>query len=390
MSLRGTKRVRMVWKLFRSIRSRGFRHCKLKSLNKTMLTKENVSVTVIVPCRNEIRRIRDFLDSAIQQDTAGIDLEIVVADGMSGDGTREILEEYEREFPALRVIDNPQGIVSTGLNAAIRQARGEIIVRMDAHTEYASDYIRTCVQVLKETNAENVGGPALTRAEGYVAQAIASGFHSKFVSGGARFHDALYEGSVDTVTYGCWSKSTLFRVGLFDEQLYRSQDDELNVRIRAAGGKIWQSPRITSWYWPRATLDALFRQYFQYGFWKVAVIRKHRRPASWRNLAPPASLLLGVFLLLGALCAWLSGSGWWESEFLRIFVSLAALYSVISLGAAFTVGRRGGWRYIPVLPLVFATYQLSYGLGFLLALTFRPVTWDRPSCLRKILTAITR
>jgi succinoglycan biosynthesis protein ExoA len=110
-----------------------------------MQSKENVSVTVIVPCRNEIRHIRAFLDSVIRQDTTEIDLEIVVADGMSGDGTREILEEYERECPALRVIDNPKRIVSTGLNAAIRQARGEIIVRMDAHTEYAPDYIRTCV-----------------------------------------------------------------------------------------------------------------------------------------------------------------------------------------------------------------------------------------------------
>ena len=193
----------------------GIRICK---------SKENVSVTVIVPCRNEIRHIRDFLDSVIRQDTTGIDLEIVVADGMSGDGTREILEEYERECPTLRVIDNPKRIVSTGLNAAIRQARGEIIVRMDAHTEYAPDYIRTCVQVMNETNAENVGGPALTRAEGYLAQAIARGFHSKFVSGGARFHDARYEGYVDTVTYGCWRKSTLLRMGLFDERLYRSQD----------------------------------------------------------------------------------------------------------------------------------------------------------------------
>jgi len=354
-----------------------------------MQSNQNISVTVIVACRNEIRHIRDFLDSAIRQDTTGIDLEIVIADGMSGDGTREILEEYEREFPALRVIDNPKEIVSTGLNAAIREARGEIIVRMDAHTEYAPDYIRACVQVMEETGAENVGGPALTRAEGYLAQAIARAFHSKFVSGGARFHDAQYEGYVDTVTYGCWRKSTLLRVGLFDERLYRSQDDELNVRIRASGGKIWQSPRITSWYWPRATLAALFRQYFQYGFWKVAVIRKHRKPASLRNLAPGASLLLGFLLLAGAACSWYAGAGAWESEFLGILFSLAGLYFVISLAAALIAGWRGGWRTVLILPLVFATYHFSYALGFLLALTFRPITWDHPSYLKRILTAIT-
>jgi succinoglycan biosynthesis protein ExoA len=355
-----------------------------------MPDETNVSVTVIVPCRNEVRHIRAFLDSVIRQDTPGIDLEIVVADGMSSDGTREILEEYEREHPALRVIDNPKEIVSTGLNAAIRRARGEIIMRMDAHTEYAPDYIRTCVQVMRETNAENVGGPALTRAEGYVAQAIARGFHSKFVSGGAKFHDARYEGPVDTVTYGCWRKSTLLRVGLFDEQLYRSQDSELNLRIRHSGGRIWQSPRIISWYWPRATLGALFGQYFQYGFWKVVVMRKHRKLMSWRKLAPPASLLTGIALLLGILCAWSVGSAWWTSEFLKISISLAALYFVVSLGAAFLASRPGGSRFFVVLPLVFATYHLSYALGFLLALTFQPVTWERPSYLRKILTAITR
>lgn len=355
-----------------------------------MSNRENVSVTVIVPCRNEIRHIRAFLGSVMHQDITGIDLEIVVADGMSGDGTREILEEYEREYPALRVIDNPKRIVSTGLNAAIRQARGEIIVRMDAHTEYALDYIRTCVQVMNETHADNVGGPALTRAEGNLAQAIARGFHSKFVSGGAKFHDARYEGYVDTVTYGCWRKLTLLRMGLFDEGLYRSQDSELNLRIRFSGGKIWQTPRIVSWYWPRATLAGLFRQYFQYGFWKVAVIRKHRNLMSWRKLAPPASLLTGFVLLAGILCAWLAGSGWWESEFLRILVSLAGLYFIVSVGAAFVAGWRAGWRTIAVLPVVFATYHLSYALGFLLALTFQPVAWDRPSYLRKILTAITR
>jgi glycosyltransferase involved in cell wall biosynthesis len=355
-----------------------------------MPAKENVRVTVIVPCRNEIRHIRIFLDSVMRQDTTGIDLDVVVANGMSGDGTREILEEYERECPALRVIENPKQIVSTGLNAAIRQARGEIIVRMDAHTEYAPDYIRTCVQVMNETNAENVGGPALTRAEGYLAQAIARGFHSKFVSGGARFHDACYEGYVDTVTYGCWRKSTLLRMGLFDEQLYRSQDSELNLRIRFSGGKIWQTPKITSWYWPRATLAALFRQYFQYGFWKVAVIRKHRNLMSWRKLAPPASLLTGMVLLLAILCAWSAGSDWWTSELLTVLISMAGLYGISSFGAAFAAARRGGWRYVPVLPLVFATYHLSYALGFLLAFAYQPMAWDRPSYLRKILTAITR
>jgi len=351
---------------------------------------EKTAVTVIIPCRNEIQHIRKFLDSVIRQEVADIEFEILVADGMSTDGTREILEEYERDSPTLRVIDNPQKIVSTGLNAAIREARGEFIVRMDAHTEYAPDYIRTCLYVLHTTQAENVGGPARTRADGYLAQAIACGFHSKFVSGGAKFHDSRFEGYVDTVTYGCWRKSTLLRLGLFDENLYRSQDDEMNLRIRASGGKVWQSPRIVSWYRPRADLSSLSRQYFQYGFWKVAVIRKHRKPASLRNLVPGACLLTGVILLLGIFSATLAGFSWWEGALSVALASLSGLYLAISLIAAFFIARQNGWRYFPVLPFVFATYHFSYAVGFLLALAYRPMAWDQPSYLRKILTAITR
>jgi GT2 family glycosyltransferase len=261
---------------------------------------------------------------------------------------------------------------------------------LDAHTEYAPDYVQTCLQVLQETHAENVGGPALTRAEGYLAQAIARGFHSKFVSGGAKFHDARYEGYVDTVPYGCWRKSTLLRLGMFDERLYRSQDDDLNLRIHASGGKIWQTPRITSWYRPRDNFSSLSRQYFQYGFWKVAVIRKHRKPASWRNLVPVGSLLTALILLLGIFGSALARSSRWESKFSILLISLTCLYFAVSLGAAFLVARKDGWRLFPVLPLVFATYHLSYAVGFLLAMAYKPMAWDQPSYLRKKLTAITR
>ena len=351
---------------------------------------EKVSVTIIVACRNEIRHVRNFLNSVTQQNTTDIDLEILIADGMSADGTREILEEYQGKCAILRVIENPKKIVSTGLNLAIREARGEIIVRMDAHMEYAPNYVRTCVQVIKETNAENVGGPALTRAEGYMAKAIACGFHSKFASGGARFHDPSYEGYVDTVTYGCWKKATLLRLGLFDEQIYRSQDNELNMRIVSSGGRIWQSPRIISWYRPRTTLSALFRQHFQYGFWKVALVRKHRRLPSWRNLVPCASLLIGFLLLLVALATGMNGSVRVANEFLVGFLAMAGMYIVISLGFASVSAARNGWRFFPILPIVFGTYHLAYALGFLLAIAYQPVTWDRTSYMQKILTAVTR
>jgi glycosyltransferase involved in cell wall biosynthesis len=351
---------------------------------------ENVQVSVIVACLNERKTIHNLLDSICRQSLGGAKIEVLIADGMSDDGTRQILELYRRIFLPLRVIDNPDKIVSAGLNAAIRAARGEVIIRMDAHSEYAPDYICRCLEVLNETQADNVGGPALTCAEGYLGRAIAFAYHSGFACGGAKFHDAKYVGYVDTVPYGCWRKSTLERIGLFDESLSRNQDDELNLRLIASGGKIWQSPKIVSWYRPRACLTALFRQYFQYGFWKVSVIRKHGKPASWRHLIPGACLLIGVVLLFGSVGATLSGAAWWKSAFITASGGLAGLYLAISTAAAFVIANRDGWYFFPVLPIVFATYHLSYGLGFLLGLTCRPTAGHRPSRMRQILTAITR
>ncbi|SPF37296.1 hypothetical protein SBA4_20019 [Candidatus Sulfopaludibacter sp. SbA4] len=150
-------------------------------------------VSAIVACRNEARHIRCFLDLALAQQLPEAEWEIIVADGMSDDGTRQVLEEYRNADRRVRVIDNPGQIVSTGLNAAIRVARGEIVVRLDAHTEYAPDYLQQCVAALEATGADNVGGPARTRASGLVARVIAAAYHSPFACGGARFHDEEFE-----------------------------------------------------------------------------------------------------------------------------------------------------------------------------------------------------
>jgi glycosyltransferase involved in cell wall biosynthesis len=322
-----------------------------------------VIVSVIVPVRRERAAIERFLASLAAQDLSHLDgnleWEVVAADGMSDDGTRDVLAKWARAWPKLTVIDNPRGYVSSGLNAAVRAARGDVIVRMDAHSEYAPDYVRQCLAVLDETGADNVGGPALTRATGWLARAVAAAYHSRFGSGGAKFHDAEYEGPVDTVPYGCWRRATLERIGLFDESLLRDQDDELNLRIVRGGGRIWQSPRIRSWYWPRGSLRALFAQYFQYGFWKVAVIRKHGRPASWRHLAPGACVLLALALAIA--------STLWRWP-LAVLCLLAGAYAAASVAASVTAARRHGWDLLPALPAVFATYHLAYGLGFLAGL----------------------
>jgi succinoglycan biosynthesis protein ExoA len=351
---------------------------------------EAIDISVVISCRNEIRHIRPFLESLFQQDIRGLEMEVLIADGGSEDGTRMVLAEFEKQYPALRVIENPEKIAATGLNHAIRESRGEIILRMDAHTIYAPNYVKSCIEVLHETNAENVGGPALTRAQGYISQAIAYAFHSPFAVGGAKFRDPHYEGSTTTVPYGCWRKSTLDCLGLFDAEMVRGQDDELNHRILSSGGTVWQSPKIVSWYQPRTSLSALFRQYFQNGFWKVAAIRKHRRPASFRNLVPGICLLLGIVLPIGAAGERLGGSLQWQNTFLTAWIALTGLYLAMSLGSAILVARRAGWTFLPILPIVFATYQFSYALGFLLGLLHRPAGRHSQNSRQKVETTLTR
>ncbi len=177
---------------------------------------------------------------------------------------------------------------------------------------------------------------------------------------------------------------------MFDEKQVRSQDDELNRRIVSSRRNIVAVPQnhflvpaqnqLSTWLW----------QYFQYGFWKVAVIRQHRRFASWRNLVPGASVLVGIILPLCAGVASLGRSIWWRDVFLGEWLGLSSLYFIASFASAFFVARRNGWMFLPFLPIVFATYHLSYGLGFLLALLYRPADWDRAHPMRKALTAITR
>ncbi len=313
------------------------------------------AVSVVIPCRNEAANIEATLKSVLAQELPPGGMEVLIADGMSEDGTRERIAELTQGVSHVRVIDNPGRIVPTGLNAAIRAARGQIVIRMDAHTVYARDYVRQCVAALAESGAENVGGPCLTRAEGIWERAVGAAFRSPFSVGGARFHDPNYEGHLDTVIYGCWHKETLLRIGLFDEELVRNQDDELNLRLIRAGGQIWQTPRIKSWIRPRSSVTALWKQQFQYGYWKVRVIQKHGRPASLRHLVP-------VLFTLGVVLGW---SGGFIHPVLGVAYGLTlALYFLLSIGFSLRAAVSAGWALFPLLPMIFLVYHLSWGSGF--------------------------
>lgn len=347
-------------------------------------------ISIIIACRNEARHIRAFVQSILAQDLAGFDWELIIADGASHDGTREQLAEIVRGNPRVVVIDNPNCIVSTGLNAAIAAARGDTILRADAHTEYAPDYVKRCVEALETTGAANVGGPARTKAEGILPCAIQAAYHSRFSTGGARFHDDSYSGYVDTVPYGCWRKQTLVQLGLFDEGLVRNQDDELNLRLIRSGGKIWQSADIVSWYWPRSSWSSLFRQYFQYGFWKVRVIRKHRLPGSWRHLAPGAFIALNFLLLCAAILSLALGRKSIAHDSFLALVALLGAYALALLVASLDAARKNGWQLFPYLPFTFAVFHVSYGLGFILGSIYWTFSRSRPQGLSNLFVGVTR
>lgn len=316
-------------------------------------------VSVIVPCRNERRYIEAFCAGVMRQQLPpGWQLQLVVADGQSDDGTRELLQAFTEREPRLVWIANPARIVSTGLNAALKLATGEAIVRMDVHTEYADDYVVQCLAALAETGADNVGGPwhAVPDADaGPMQHAVAAAFQSRWVAGGALSRQLDHNGWVDTVYLGAWPRATFERFGGFDEQLVRNQDDEHNLRIVKGGGRVWQSSRIKSVYRPRATLSQVFRQYLQYGYWKPFVMKKHGQAASLRHLVPSVFV---AALALSVLVAGLSAVP---------VIVLAGLYTLAvgAMTAAVAGSRRLALPVLLRVPAVIAAYHVGYGIGSL-------------------------
>jgi len=313
-------------------------------------------VSLILPIRNEAKHIRGCLESIAQQDFPHEQMEIIIADGLSTDNTKEVVETFKPSDIPLIWLDNPEKIVPTGLNLAIRQARGDVIIRVDGHTTLASDYVQQCVLALQCSGAENVGGRMNPVGKNTFGKAVALATSSPFGVGGARFHYSTQEEWVDTVYLGAWPKEVFQKVGLFDEELVRDQDDEFNYRLREAGGKILLSPRINSWYSVRSQPKDLWKQYLQYGFWKVRVFQKHPRQMRWSQFIPPIFVLaVLISLLIAILFSW----GW------KVLLFLAGLYLFAALIATLLTAARKGWLEVCLLPFTFAILHVSYGSGFL-------------------------
>ena len=317
-------------------------------------------VTIIMPIRNEAAFIARSLGAVLAQNYPADKMEIIVIDGMSRDGTRNIVRHLQTNQPNLHLLDNSDQTVAPGLNIAVGMARGEIIVRVDGHCVIALDYVRRCVYYLSNEGVDAVGGPIETVGQTLVAQTIALAMSSSFGVGGSAFRTVANRTMLaDTVAFPAYTRRILEQAGPFDEELVRNQDDEYNCRLRKLGAKILLAADIRSKYCSRISFRSLWRQYFQYGYWKVRVLQKHPQQMQPRQFAP---LALVSALLVSTLLALVHPWGWWS-----VTLVLAA-YTVSNLATSLWLARREGWAHLLRLPLVFAILHLSYGLGFLVGL----------------------
>lgn len=324
-------------------------------------------VSVIVPCFNEQNTITLLLDALLAQTHPRQQLEVVIADGLSTDHTRQRIQDFSHQHPELdiKVVDNSRRGIPAGLNQALKAARGDIIVRLDAHSVPNPDYVARCVSALVNGDGDNVGGvwEIKARDKGWQARSIALAAAHRLGVGDAQYRFTDRAQSVDTVPFGSFFSSLIEKIGPFDETLLANEDYEFNVRVRQAGGRVWLDPGIRSTYFARRSLVELARQYWRYGYWKAIMLRRYPDTIRWRQALPPlfVASLLGLLIL----SIWLPLAGW-------IFMLELASYLVILLAVGVhSAARQGDMGLLIGVPLAIATMHLSWGSAFLWSLIAR-------------------
>lgn len=330
-------------------------------MSQTIDVKNPPFVSVVMPVRNEADFIERSLRAVLAQTYPHDLMEIIVADGLSIDETRLLIENLKltTDIP-IQIVDNPKNIAPTGLNAAIARTRGEIIVRVDGHCEIARDYVSNCVRHLQKGEAEAVGGPIETVGETLTAQAIAVAMSSNFGVGGSAFRCVDdREMYVDTVAFPGYKREIFDKIGVFNEELVRNQDDEFSYRLRKSGGRMLLAPDIRARYYSRSNFKSLWRQYYQYGFWKVRVLQLHPKQMSLRQFMPFGFVVTITILVLLSL---FSSFGRWT------LAAVLTLYILANLLATVKAAARVKFISLPFVSLSFAILHFSYGFGFLAGL----------------------
>lgn len=317
-------------------------------------------VSIIIPCRNEEKFIGKCLDSLIKQDFPQENLEILVVDGVSEDKTREIISGYWPNYPLIKLIENPKKYTPFGLNIAIKEAKGEVVIRMDAHAGYEKDYISKCVKYLQESGADNVGGviKTLPAKDTISAKAISLVLSHPFGAAGSYFRTGSDTPKfVDTVFGGCYKREVFDKIGLFNESLIRSQDIEFNRRLKDAGGRILLVPEIQASYYPQANLYDFLKHNFLDGIWTIYPLKFGIIIFSWRHLIP--LIFVSSLFIAGVL-------GIFLSSFSGLFFSIFKIYLLANIVFSLQIVlKEKELKLFFVLLTVFASRHFGYGFGSL-------------------------
>ena len=324
-----------------------------------MENKDFPFVSIIIPCRNEEKFISKCLDSIIAQNYPKDRIEVLVVDGRSMDRTREVVKGYTQKYPFIKLLDNPKRITPIAMNIGIKEAKGDVVILVNAHSILDKDFLKYSTAYLKKTGADAVGGKLNTINDNssLVAQAIPLAADSTFGAGGKRYRTREEEGWVkDTLPYCAYPKKIFEKIGLIDEELIRDQDEEFNYRLLKSGGRIFFTPKIKSYLHIRPSLRKLWRQHFQYGYFKVRVAQKIGVIFTLRQLIP--AIFVSSLIFTGVL-------SFFSKFFLGLFSLIICSYLLANFGFSLAIAIKKGLKFLPLLPIVFFTLHFSYGLGYL-------------------------
>ncbi|MBL8063693.1 MAG: glycosyltransferase family 2 protein [Anaerolineales bacterium] len=318
-------------------------------------------VSIIIPCYNEQATIRKLLEALRSQTYPLSNMEVVISDGMSSDNTLEVIAGFQRDYKDLsvQVVKNQARTIPSGVNQAIRESRGEIIVRLDAHSMPIPEYVERCVEAHRTGKGDNVGGVWEIRpgADTWIAESISYAAAHPLGVGDAMYRLNAKPGAVDTVPFGSFRRSLIEKIGEFDETLLANEDYEFNTRVRESGGVVWLDPSIRSVYFSRSTFSKLAAQYWRYGFWKLRMLKRYPHTLRWRQALPPvfvASLLALIVLCLV-----------WSFAVYFLALQLFAYFFVLGLAAIRQAMKTRKGFLLWGLPLAIATMHIAWGSGFL-------------------------